>query len=58
MVAATMAANNGNQANPSVQIELAGDTRAQNGAVITDVLENASNDKEEEAAIKKIAGQV
>ena len=51
-----MVANGGNKANPSVQIELATDTRSKDGAIVTQVLENANTEAEEDAAINQIAG--
>ena len=56
LVKATMVANGGNKANPSVQIELATDTRSKDGAIVTQVLENANTEAEEDAAINQIAG--
>ena len=40
----------------TVQIELATDTRSKDGAIVTQVLENANTEAEEDAAINQIAG--
>lgn len=58
MVKSALAANGNDQTNPAVQMDIFRDTSIQNGAVVTDVLEKATTDKEEDEAIKKIAGQV
>ena len=58
MVKSTLAANNGDKSDPEVQIGIADNTRSQDGNIVTDVLENASTEAEEESAITKIAGEV
>lgn len=58
MIKSTLAANSGNKADPQVQIELAADTSSRDGAVVTEVLENATTDAEEDSAIRQIASQV
>ena len=50
-----MTANGGNAQDPTVQIAVAESSSAENHAIVTTALENATSDSDEDKAIEKIS---
>jgi hypothetical protein len=55
LINAAMTANGGNTQDPTVQIAIAESSSAENHAIVTTALENATSDSEEDKAIEKIS---